>query len=125
MVSIKIRFGDEIRRISVEKTCSFKVLLGQLRKLLDINDGEDIVVKYLDDEGDKVTLSSDFEFKEALLCCREPIQLFASTVPRGTLSCGTLENLDISLSQILIVAQEEKNKLVLAVVKRLWRRFLT
>jgi len=106
MVSFKIRFGDDIRRISVDKTDSFKGLLGQLRKLFNVGADEDLILKYVDDEGDKVTLASDLEFKEALHCCKEPIQIFVSKCPRSADSIqGTLENLDLSLSRLLVVEQ--------------------
>jgi len=107
MVSFKIRFGDDIRRISIDKSDSFKGLIGQLRKLFNVGADEDIVLKYVDDEGDKVTLSSDLEFKEAVHCCKEPIQIFVSKCPRAADSVqGTLENLDLSFSRLLIVEQD-------------------
>jgi len=110
MVSLKIRFGDDIRRISVEKL-SFRELLALLRKIFDVGLEDDIIVRYIDDEGDKVTLSSDIEFKEALNCCKEPIQLYISKCPRGSDSAQpTLENLDLTLSRLLIVEQDKVNE---------------
>jgi len=104
MVSLKIRLNEDIRRISVEKETTFLDLIQQIRKLYHISSSEDIVVKYLDDEGDKVTLSSDVELKEALQF-KEPIQFFVSTQPGNVQSSKSLQTEDF------IRVSEEKTRI--------------
>jgi len=132
MVSLKIRLNDDIRRISVEKEASFPDLIQQIRKLYHISSSEDIVIKYLDDEGDKVTLSSDMELKEALQF-KEPIQFFVFAQPGSKQSTQSLQKEDDSikvveqkkrieeersrLEQVKAETEERKKKLIEAEMK--------
>lgn len=59
---LKIKFENDIRRISLERTPNFEELLQVVKQLFSVSDP---VIKYEDDEKDLVTVSSDMELKEA------------------------------------------------------------
>lgn len=64
MVVIKVSYNNDIRRITVdEQAMTYKDLRQLLRKLYSLPTHFD--VKYLDDEGDQVTVSSDRELTDA------------------------------------------------------------
>eukprot|EP01120_Amphizonella_sp_Union-15-10_P006141 TRINITY_DN192_c0_g2_i1.p1 TRINITY_DN192_c0_g2~~TRINITY_DN192_c0_g2_i1.p1 ORF type:complete len:410 (+),score=59.66 TRINITY_DN192_c0_g2_i1:105-1334(+) len=60
----KVFFKDEVRRIQL-RSPSFNLLLDTLRTLLSLDPLQTISVKYNDDEGDLVTLTSDMELEAA------------------------------------------------------------
>lgn len=66
MFIIKVSLGNDIRRIAVEKLMSYSTLVQLIRnmfasELLDSN----FVLRYTDDEGDDVLVSTDVELQEA------------------------------------------------------------
>lgn len=106
MPSLKIRCGEEIRRFKVDDGATFSDISRALRVLLSVPDHEDIIIRYLDDEGDKITLSSDVELREALSCCTEPIQLYVTKCPKeSNLTQSTLDNIDLGISHITFPAR--------------------
>lgn len=68
MVVLKVTYGSEIRRITVDDTqaFSYKDLRVLLKKLHHNTLPNHFEIKYLDDENDKVTISSDRELADAL-----------------------------------------------------------
>jgi hypothetical protein len=85
MLVVKIKYGEDTRRITIDYTPRFVDLSKMLRQLFG-SIGSTFVIKYLDDEGDLVSLSSDLELKEALSVSTKQttqvLRLFAfGTVP--------------------------------------------
>lgn len=68
MVVLKVTYGSEIRRITVDDTqaFSYKDLRVLMKKLHHNALPNHFEIKYLDDENDKVTISSDRELADAL-----------------------------------------------------------
>lgn len=68
-VSVKVSYGDDLRRANVTVTAyvALRDLLAQLFEL----DPATVVLKYQDNEGDKITVSSDAEVREALQFAKE------------------------------------------------------
>eukprot|EP01113_Clastostelium_recurvatum_P044798 TRINITY_DN75_c0_g1_i9.p1 TRINITY_DN75_c0_g1~~TRINITY_DN75_c0_g1_i9.p1 ORF type:complete len:568 (+),score=199.82 TRINITY_DN75_c0_g1_i9:205-1704(+) len=65
-LTLKIKFGDDLRRITVERTPLFSELQSLLHQLFPNLRDRAFVVKYQDSENDMVTISSDLEAKEAV-----------------------------------------------------------
>jgi len=65
-VVLKIKYLEDTRRITLQNVPSFQELVGITRKLYNDFDGKQIIIKYLDDDQDMVTLSSDIELQEAI-----------------------------------------------------------
>jgi hypothetical protein len=64
-VVLKLKFGDDTRRLSLERAPSYDELVQIAKQLFALN-GE-FILKYEDDEHDQVTITSDLELREALL----------------------------------------------------------
>lgn len=63
-VIVKLRFHDEIRRLSLTRVgLTLPILLSEISKALLLSK---FSVKYLDEENDEISLSSEIELKEAL-----------------------------------------------------------
>lgn len=60
---VKIKFGEDTRRISLDHTPNFQELAQLAKQLFGINSP---LFKYEDDEKDLVTLTSDLELKESI-----------------------------------------------------------
>jgi hypothetical protein len=65
MFVIKLQYGDDIRRVTVEKSLSVKELTDLAKSLFRDNLQEPYALKYKDDEGDLITIVSDRELEEA------------------------------------------------------------
>lgn len=65
MFVIKFQHEDDIRRITVEQFLPIKELIELVRALFRENLPQPFVLKYKDDEGDFVTITSDRELEEA------------------------------------------------------------
>jgi len=63
MLVVKVKFGEDTRRVTLDTTPSFDDLNKLLCRLFNLSQFN---VKYLDDDGDLVTLSSDIELNEAI-----------------------------------------------------------
>jgi len=64
--TIKLSFDDQMRRFPFQGT-SFAALHDQIISLLGLDKTADIVLKYADEDGDFITISSDLELKSALV----------------------------------------------------------
>jgi len=69
MLVLKIKYKEDTRRITVEKEPSFSELNATLTKLFGLT--EAFSVKYLDDDDDMITITSELELKEALAVSRK------------------------------------------------------
>lgn len=74
-VTLKIKFNEDVRRITLDKPTKFAelrtVLSGLFRSL-----PENYVLKYVDEEEDLITISSDMELEEAFeLAKKSPIKI--------------------------------------------------
>jgi len=65
MFVIKFQHEDDIRRITVERCLPIQELIELARSLFRENIPQHFVLKYKDDEGDFVTITSDRELEEA------------------------------------------------------------
>ncbi|KAJ3429081.1 ovarian carcinoma antigen [Anaeramoeba flamelloides] len=67
-VSLKIIYNDAIRRINLPITSQFDSIKNQIFEIfsIDLNSSSPYILKYEDDEGDQVSLTSTKEFIEAL-----------------------------------------------------------
>jgi len=85
-IQIKIQHNNEIRRFAVE-TLSYPFLLSTIRTLFSIPEGESIITKFCDDEGDFVTFDSDEELQHACeLQSTGPLRITLVTSQISTLS---------------------------------------
>jgi len=64
-IGLKLKFQDDFRRVSVASTFTFDELSHQIRTLFRLEENSPIIVKYIDDENDACTVSSDEELNEA------------------------------------------------------------
>lgn len=64
--SVKVSFNEEMRRFT-SQGCSFKGLYDQIVELLGLEKNVDFVVRYTDEDGDLITMSSDIELKAAVV----------------------------------------------------------
>jgi hypothetical protein len=78
--SIKVSFGDDLRRFNFSGN-DFCVLQETLAKIFNLSGP--FLIKYLDDEKELVTMSSDAEFLCAIHLAKGPLrlQIFPKTVP--------------------------------------------
>jgi hypothetical protein len=63
-IHIKVKCGEDFRRFLL-LNCQYSELANQIRTLFGIDQSEKLVIKYTDEEGDMVTVSSDEELKLA------------------------------------------------------------
>jgi len=70
MFTIKSRYGDDLRRFAVPLSCSFEVLCAKLTKSYTLNTTS-FIIKYVDDEGDQISITSTEELTEAFRLCKE------------------------------------------------------
>ncbi|EFA82588.1 ZZ-type zinc finger-containing protein [Heterostelium album PN500] len=62
-LSIKVTYNGDTRRISFERTPSYLELFSTLKSLFSLTS---LLLKYTDDDGDLISVTSEVEFKEAL-----------------------------------------------------------
>jgi hypothetical protein len=67
LVSIKFSFNEDVRRIKVSKQITYPDMLSLLKTLFKLpeTDWESLSLKYTDNEGDKCTVTSEQELREA------------------------------------------------------------
>jgi len=70
MISVKASLEGELRRFSLERPVAYGQLLEKVSLVFGL---KNVALKYLDDEGDYVGLSCDFELEEALRICESPL----------------------------------------------------
>lgn len=59
--TVKATFGEDIRRFSASNQFTFHELCTQLKMLYGIHESSTLIIKYLDDEGDWIGVTSDHE----------------------------------------------------------------
>lgn len=107
MVVLKIKFGDDTRRVSFEGVASFASLVSLVKQLFP-NTPESFRVKYLDDDGDLVTISTDIELKEALSVAQDKNVLRLQLVPNGTSTTASQAQTPQAQSQTQTEKEEKK-----------------
>jgi len=70
-LTVKFYIGDEIRRLTLQDNCSYAFLRTTLSNLCTLP--RDFLIKYKDEEGDMVSITSDIEFQAAKALATEPI----------------------------------------------------
>jgi len=68
-ITIKASVGDELRRFCVPETISFADFVNNLKKLC--NSRGELSIKYIDDEGDWIVVTSAEELREAFRMAKE------------------------------------------------------
>lgn len=76
MAVIKIQYKSDIRRITVEKVPSFEELAGLVKGLFGTTLKQEFVLKYKDEEGDVISVTSDRELVEAFSVMKNQIARF-------------------------------------------------
>jgi len=94
MFAIKFQHEDDIRRITVQQCLPIKDLIELVRSLFRENLPQPFVLKYKDDEGDFVTITSDRELEEAFRLFKDVgiLRLYVHKIDAPTkVSTPTLE----------------------------------
>lgn len=86
-VRLKLHFDEEIRLLVVAKSISFEGLLAKLREQYD----DTISFRYLDEEGDLITVRREDDWQEALaFYLRTAVSTFKVFLDKGVASMNTL-----------------------------------
>jgi len=64
-VSVKVEFYGELRRFATQGG-SFGALKEEVASVLSVDRGRELAIKYRDEEGDLITMSTDLELKSAI-----------------------------------------------------------
>lgn len=91
-ITLKIKFNEDVRRITLDKPTKFAelrtVLSGLFRSL-----PENYVLKYVDEEEDLITISSDMELEEAFeLAKKSPIKILRLNIHAESASAPFVVN---------------------------------
>eukprot|EP01121_Diplochlamys_sp_Union-15-3_P015670 TRINITY_DN5224_c0_g1_i1.p1 TRINITY_DN5224_c0_g1~~TRINITY_DN5224_c0_g1_i1.p1 ORF type:complete len:361 (-),score=58.84 TRINITY_DN5224_c0_g1_i1:48-1130(-) len=81
MFSIKVKYNEEIRRCSFKERPNFLLFKNTLTKLFSHVSFEKVTIKYQDEEGDLITVSSDIELQEAFSLNNSLLRVFLVTSP--------------------------------------------
>jgi len=65
-IVVKVSFNGDLRRFAFPKGPSFKALYEQVIAILGLEKATELVLKYADEEGDLITVSSDWELNSAI-----------------------------------------------------------
>jgi len=79
---VKVEFNGELRRFTFVGF-SFNKLVDQVVQLFGLDKDAQFSVQYVDDEGDKVTMSSDVELREAAQITKGVLRLIISRKTQG------------------------------------------
>jgi len=71
MLVVKLQFGQDIRRVTIEKAVTLIELTDLARSLFKDTLPPSFILKYKDDEGDFITVASDRELEEAFRLFKE------------------------------------------------------
>jgi len=66
VVKVKLINDTDYRRIRLPNGTSFLTLRQKLAELFGSNLPQNFIVKYVDDEGDNISITNEIEYKEAL-----------------------------------------------------------
>jgi len=75
--SVKFTYNNDIRRLTMKPETTLAEMVSIIRSLISVEESP-LVIKYLDDENEWVTLEKDLEFETALLVGGHPIKLAVS-----------------------------------------------
>jgi len=89
LVSVKLDFFGELRRFSTLGT-SFRTLVDEITSVLNLGKDKQIVIKYRDEEGDLITMSTDMELRSALSGSGSLLRLQVS-YPKGDVVMGNAD----------------------------------
>jgi hypothetical protein len=65
-VHVKLQFNSEYRRFFIQKSCKFSDLSEKIKIILGLKDCN-FIIKYKDEEGEWITISSDMELDTGLI----------------------------------------------------------
>lgn len=92
-LSVKINFGDDMRRFALKEPVSFARLEELTRQLYCFDAARALTIRYADDEGELISVSSDAELEEAFAVSRalasKALKLTVSLVGGGGSNDGS------------------------------------
>lgn len=65
-VVVKVSFNGDLRRFPFPKGAPFKALYDQVTAILGLESGAELALKYADEDGDLITIASDWELNSAI-----------------------------------------------------------
>lgn len=84
-ISVKAGFEGSFRRLRISSRTTFEEFTAELRRVFHLK--REFVVSYLDDEGDRVALSSDYDMPEMFNLVKQtamtPLRVLLETKPDG------------------------------------------
>lgn len=88
-IHVKLQFNSEYRRFFIQKSCKFSDLYEKIKIILGLKDSN-FIIKYKDEEGEWITISTDMELDTGLILCngtvlRIQISLTGSEVEKPTI----------------------------------------
>jgi len=97
-ILLKVKYGDDTRRLTLEKEPNFEELVELLKKLY-VNLPTPFAVKYVDEDEDQITIGSNLELSEAIrVSGGSNLRLFLSG---NTLSSSSQQSTPNSLPDLL------------------------
>jgi len=79
-IHVKLQFNSEYRRFLIQRSCKFSELADKIKVILGLKD-LNFVVKYKDEEGEWITISSDMELDTGLLLSNGTLFRLHITIP--------------------------------------------
>ncbi|XP_077007668.1 protein kinase C zeta type isoform X1 [Tamandua tetradactyla] len=74
-VRLKAHYSGDILISSLDAAATFDALCEEVREMCSLHAGQPLTLKWVDDEGDPCTVSSQMELEEALrLCCQRRVE---------------------------------------------------
>jgi hypothetical protein len=80
-VTLKVALADSVRRITIPRTSTWRDLLQQLSLLFQIPNTSGLTLRYKDEDGDEITVSSDIELAGLLQDSRTELIKFDVLIP--------------------------------------------
>jgi hypothetical protein len=104
--TVKAKLGDDLRRINIEvdggKGAQISKLVATLGSLYNIPANKTLKIRYVDEDGDFITITSDLEFKEALESSTGALRLELELI-------NLSENHQVPLQQSELIQNDQKD----------------
>jgi len=122
MMKVKVQYGSDIRRWRYPETKRYQNLMSFIIKTFNFLHGREFYVQFEDDEGDRLTLTSETDFEDAFSSCeqegRKSLKIFvmkgsiedAHNESRVPISIPTSPQVSISNDQNSLQNDEKEEK---------------